>query len=47
MGHAGAIINNAEETVEAKIKVLKECGIHVCDNLGDIADVINKTFKEV
>lgn len=45
MGHAGAIITSAEETVEAKIKVLKECGLQVCDNLGDIADVINVAFK--
>ena len=29
MGHAGAIIGGAEDTAEAKMKILAECGIHV------------------
>jgi len=32
MGHAGAIIGGAEDTAEAKIKVMEECGIHVVDS---------------
>ena len=29
MGHAGAIIGGVEDTAEAKMAVMKECGIHV------------------
>ena len=29
MGHAGAIIGGAEDTAEAKMKIMEECGIHV------------------
>jgi len=29
MGHAGAIIGGAEDTAEAKMKILADCGIHV------------------
>lgn len=29
MGHAGAIIGGKDDTAEAKIKIMKECGLHV------------------
>jgi succinyl-CoA synthetase alpha subunit len=29
MGHAGAIIGGADDTAEAKMKVMRECGLHV------------------
>ena len=29
MGHAGAIVGGAEDTAEAKKKIMRECGIHV------------------
>ena len=29
MGHAGAIIGGAEDTAEAKMKIMADCGIHV------------------
>ena len=29
MGHAGAIVGGADDTAEAKIKILAECGVHV------------------
>lgn len=29
MGHAGAIVGGAEDTAEAKMKIMSECGIHV------------------
>jgi len=29
MGHAGAIIGGAEDTAEAKMRIMAECGIHV------------------
>ena len=45
MGHAGAIIGGAEDTAEAKKKIMAECGIHVVDSPADIgkkmAEVLN------
>lgn len=38
MGHAGAIIGGADDTAAAKMKIMKECGIHVVEspaNLGE------------
>jgi succinyl-CoA synthetase alpha subunit len=36
MGHAGAIVGGADDTAEAKKKVMKECGIHVIDSPAEI-----------
>lgn len=36
MGHAGAIIGGAEDTAEAKMKIMAECGIHVVASPADI-----------
>lgn len=43
MGHAGAIIGGADDTAEAKMKIMAECGIHVVASPADIG----KTMKEV
>lgn len=32
MGHAGAIIGGKDDTAEAKMKIMKECGIHVVES---------------
>ncbi|MDP4685309.1 MAG: succinate--CoA ligase subunit alpha, partial [Salibacteraceae bacterium] len=32
MGHAGAIVGGEEDTAEAKMRILAECGIHVVDS---------------
>ncbi len=32
MGHAGAIVGGADDTAEAKKRIMKECGIHVVDS---------------
>ncbi|MBE7172790.1 MAG: succinate--CoA ligase subunit alpha [Williamsia sp.] len=46
MGHAGAIIGGADDTAEAKMKIMEECGIYVVKSPADIgkkmAEVINK-----
>ncbi len=47
MGHAGAIISNSNETAQAKIKIMKECGIDVCECLGSIEDTFNNSFKSL
>lgn len=36
MGHAGAIIGGKEDTAEAKMKIMRECGINVVDSPADI-----------
>lgn len=32
MGHAGAIVGGAQDTADAKMAIMKECGIHVVDS---------------
>jgi succinyl-CoA synthetase alpha subunit len=32
MGHAGAIVGGAEDTAEAKMKIMTDCGIHVVES---------------
>ena len=36
MGHAGAIIGGADDTAEAKMKIMAECGIHVVQSPAEI-----------
>ncbi len=36
MGHAGAIVGSAEDTAEAKMRIMEECGIHVVKSPADI-----------
>ena len=44
MGHAGAIIGGAEDTAAAKMKIMKECGIHVVDSPAMIGETIAKAL---
>lgn len=46
MGHAGAIIGGADDTAAAKIKILKECGIHVSMSPAEIGDTLVKALKK-
>ena len=36
MGHAGAIASGGDETAVAKMKILDDCGIHVCESPSEI-----------
>lgn len=36
MGHAGAIVGGADDTASAKMKIMRECGIHVVNSPADI-----------
>jgi len=45
MGHAGAIIGGADDTAAAKMKIMKECGIHVVQSPADIGTTIAKIMK--
>ncbi len=44
MGHAGAIIGGAEDTAAAKMKIMKECGIHVVESPADIGETMAKAL---
>ena len=44
MGHAGAIIGGAEDTAAAKMKILRECGIHVVESPALIGDTMVKAL---
>ncbi len=40
MGHAGAIVGGSEDTAEAKMKILKECGVYVVESPAHIGSKI-------
>jgi succinyl-CoA synthetase alpha subunit len=46
MGHAGAIVGGADDTAAAKMKIMRECGVHVVESPADIgktmAEALNK-----
>ncbi|GAB6191531.1 succinate--CoA ligase subunit alpha [Desulfocastanea catecholica] len=45
MGHAGAIVSGGQGTAEAKIKAMRESGIHVCENLGSLGKLCKDVFS--
>ncbi len=46
MGHAGAIIGGADDTAAAKMKIMRECGIHVVESPADIGETMAQALKE-
>jgi succinyl-CoA synthetase alpha subunit len=46
MGHAGAIIGGADDTAAAKMKIMRECGIHVVDSPADIGKTMAEALKK-
>ena len=40
MGHAGAIVGGKDDTAEAKIAILRECGITVADSPADVGKLM-------
>ncbi|MAZ01333.1 MAG: succinate--CoA ligase subunit alpha [Flavobacteriales bacterium] len=45
MGHAGAIVGGEEDTAHAKMKIMKECGIHVVDSPASIGDKMKSVIN--
>jgi succinyl-CoA synthetase alpha subunit len=45
MGHAGAIIGGAEDTAAAKMKIMRECGLHVVESPAVIGETMVKALK--
>lgn len=46
MGHAGAIIGGADDTAEAKMRIMRECGLFVSDSPATIGDMMVKALQE-
>lgn len=46
MGHAGAIVGGSEDTAAAKMKVMKECGIHVVESPADIGATMKNVLSK-
>jgi len=42
MGHAGAIVGGADDTAEAKKRIMRECGIHVVDSPAEIGKKVKE-----
>ena len=46
MGHAGAIIGGADDTAAAKMKIMRECGLHVVESPADIGITMAKALQK-
>ena len=46
MGHAGAIIGGADDTAEAKMRIMTECGIHVVNSPAVIGQKMAEVLNE-
>ena len=45
MGHAGAIVSGGNDTAEAKMKVLSDCGISVSESVADIGEIMKSLMN--
>ncbi|HEY4328782.1 MAG TPA: succinate--CoA ligase subunit alpha [Phycisphaerae bacterium] len=46
MGHAGALISGEDDTAPAKMKIMRECGITVCESPADIGVTLDRIYKK-
>ena len=44
MGHAGAIVSGGDDTAEAKMRIMKDCGIIVCESVAEIGEKMKKAI---
>jgi succinyl-CoA synthetase alpha subunit len=44
MGHAGAIVGGDDDTAEAKMRIMAECGIHVVSSPAEIGATVKKVL---
>jgi len=42
MGHAGALVGGEEETAEAKIKKMEDCGIRVASLISEVKEIVGQ-----
>ena len=45
MGHAGAIVSGGDDTAVAKMRIMTECGISVCESVADIGDKMKMALQ--
>ena len=45
MGHAGAIVSGGDDTAEAKMKKMVDCGISVCESVAEIGIKMKNALK--
>jgi len=45
MGHAGAIIGGSDDTAAAKMKIMKDCGIHVVASPAEIGETMARVLS--
>ena len=46
MGHAGAIVSGGNDTAEAKMQIMTDCGITVCESVADIGNNMKKALTQ-
>ncbi|MCX6189621.1 MAG: succinate--CoA ligase subunit alpha [Bacteroidetes bacterium] len=46
MGHAGAIVGGADDTAAAKMKIMRECGITVCESPAVLGETVAKLLSQ-
>jgi len=46
MGHAGAIVSGGNDTAKAKMKIMTDCGITVCESVADIGNNMKKALTQ-
>ena len=46
MGHAGAIVSGGDDTAEAKMRILSECGIVVAESVADIGNLMKAAMEK-
>jgi len=46
MGHAGAIVSGGKGTAQEKIAVMKENGVHVCEDLCTLGEFCARVFED-
>lgn len=44
MGHAGAIVGGKDDTAQAKMEIMRECGIHVAESPAEIGITVAKVL---
>ena len=45
MGHAGAIVSGGDDTAEAKMRIMTECGITVCESVAEIGNKMKEKLN--
>ena len=47
MGYAGAIVSRGDDTAKAKMQIMKESGIEVCESVADIGKKMKKSLETI